>query len=81
VHRDNNQQADQKKALSQTRGTLMNIGLRSILLIAAVVLFVVAIFVDASRLNWLAAGLAVFAGAFLVGELGPGFGGRLRRRL
>jgi len=56
-------------------------GLRSILLLGAVVLFVVAIFVNRNQGNWIAAGLAVFAGAFLVGDLGPGLGGRLRGRL
>ena len=49
----------------------MNIGLRSLLLIAAVVLFVIAIFVnDVHVLDWIAAGLACTAGALLVGEMG-----------
>ena len=38
---------------------------------------VVAIFADKNAAKWMAAGLAVFAGAFLVSDLGPG----LRRRL
>ncbi len=57
-------------------------GLRTLLLLAAVVLFVVSIFVNKNQFNWLAAGLAVFAGSFLVADLsGGGFGKRLRRRL
>jgi hypothetical protein len=57
-------------------------GLRTILLLGAVILFVVAIFVDTNAVKWLAAGLALFAGAFLLGDLaGAGLGGRLRRRL
>jgi hypothetical protein len=58
----------------------MTLGLRSILLVAAVVAFVVAIFVDRNALKWLAAGLALFAGSFLVSDarLGRGLG---RRRL
>lgn len=55
----------------------MKLGLRSILLLVAVILFVVAIFADKNAVKWLAAGLAVFAGAFLLGEMG----GRLRRRM
>jgi hypothetical protein len=58
----------------------VNLGLRSILLLAAVVVFVVAIFVDQNALKWFAAGLALFAGSFLVSDarLGRGLG---RRRL
>jgi hypothetical protein len=49
----------------------MNIGLRSLLLLAAVVLFVIAIFVDISNeMDWIAAGLACSAGAVLVREMG-----------
>lgn len=49
----------------------MNIGLRSLLLLAAVVLFVVAIFVNISHeMDWIAAGLACSAGAVLVREMG-----------
>jgi hypothetical protein len=56
---------------------LVKLGLRSILLLVAVILFVVAIFADKNAVKWLAAGLAVFAGAFLLGDMG----GRLRRRM
>jgi hypothetical protein len=59
---------------------LVKIGLRAILLLAAVLLFVVAIFADTAKSNWISAGLACFAGAFLLGDL-AGAGGRLRRRL
>ncbi|HVS84724.1 MAG TPA: hypothetical protein VHD91_03760 [Gaiellaceae bacterium] len=49
----------------------MNIGLRSLLLLAATVVFVVAIFVnDANWSNWISIGLACSAGAVLVRELG-----------
>ncbi|HEY3211274.1 MAG TPA: hypothetical protein VGL18_16085 [Actinomycetota bacterium] len=50
----------------------MSLGLRSILLLAAVVAFIAAIFVDKDALKWIAAGLALFAGAFLVSETGLG---------
>jgi hypothetical protein len=57
-------------------------GVRTILLLAAVIVFVVAIFVDRNQFKWLCAGLALFAGAFLVSELaGGGLGKGLRRRL
>jgi hypothetical protein len=56
-------------------------GLRTILLLAAVIVFIVAIFVDKNQVKWVSAGMALFAGAFLLGELTPGFGGRLRRRM
>jgi hypothetical protein len=49
----------------------MNIGLRALLLVASVVLFVIAIFVNAvHQLDWMAAGLACSAGAVLVRERG-----------
>jgi len=59
----------------------VNIGLRSIVMIAAVVVFVVAIFVDKNQLKWIAAGLALFSGAFALGGVNTGVGARLRRRL
>lgn len=56
----------------------VKLGLRSILLLVAVILFVVAILAaNRNQGDWTAAGLAVFAGAFLLGEMG----GRLRRRM
>ena len=48
----------------------MNIGLRALLLVAAVVCFVIAIFTDTHWTDWIAAGLALYAGSVLVAELG-----------
>ena len=58
----------------------MTLGLRSMLLLAAVVVFVVAIFVDRNSLKWIAAGFALFSASFFVSDrsLGRGLG---RRRL
>jgi len=57
---------------------LVKLGLRSILLLVAVILFVVAILAaKRNQADWTAAGLAVFAGAFLLGEMK----GRLRGRM
>ena len=47
----------------------MNLGLRTILLAAAVVLFVISVFADDPTNLW-AWGLAAFAGAFLSDALG-----------
>jgi hypothetical protein len=47
----------------------MNIGVRTILLLAAVVLFVIAVFTDDPSDLW-SLGLAAFAGAFLSDALG-----------
>jgi sorbitol-specific phosphotransferase system component IIBC len=59
----------------------MNLGLRAILLIVAIIFFIIAIFSDTHAGDWLAAGLAVMAGAFVVEELGVNtrFGTRGRR--
>jgi len=48
----------------------MNLGLRTILLLVAVVLFVLAVFSDVRYPDLLALGLAAFAGAFLSDALG-----------
>ena len=48
----------------------MNLGLRTILLLAAVVLFVIALFSDSNYSDLLALGLAAFAGAFLSDAVG-----------
>ena len=48
----------------------MNFGLRTILLLAAVVLFVIALFTDENWSDLVALGLAAFAGAFLAEGLG-----------
>jgi hypothetical protein len=57
----------------------MRLGLRSILLIVAIALFVVAMLREANAVDMIALGLAVFAGAFLVGDVR--LGGRMRGRL
>ena len=48
----------------------MNLGVRTILLLAAVVLFVIAVFSDENFTDLLALGLAAFAGAFLSDAMG-----------
>lgn len=48
----------------------MNLGLRTILLLAAVVLFVICVFSDENYADLLALGLAAFAAAFLSDALG-----------
>ncbi len=50
----------------------MQFGLRTILLLVAVVLFVLAWLVDDNFTDFLTLGLAAFAGAFLVEALGWG---------
>ncbi len=47
----------------------MNVGLRALLLVAAVVSFVIAIFSDIHQGDWIAAGLALTTAAVLVREL------------
>jgi hypothetical protein len=48
----------------------MNLGLRAILLIVAVIFFVIAIFSDTHWTDFVAIGLACSAGALLVEEMG-----------
>jgi hypothetical protein len=48
----------------------MNVGFRTILLLAAVVLFVISVFSDENWPDLIALGLAAFAGAFLSDALG-----------
>jgi hypothetical protein len=48
----------------------MNLGFRTILLIAAVVLFVIAVFSDERWTDLVALGFAAFAGAFLSDAMG-----------
>ena len=60
----------------------MNFGVRTILLLAAVVLFVIAVFSTENYADLLALGLAAFAGAFLSDALGYAdrtFGNTTRR--
>ena len=52
------------------QGDSMNLGFRTILLIAAVVLFVIAVFSDERWADLVALGLAAFAGAFLSDAMG-----------
>jgi hypothetical protein len=56
----------------------MNITIRVILLAAAVVLFVLGLLIEDSRSDLVTIGLAAFAGAFLVDDLGVG--GRIGTR-
>jgi len=48
----------------------MNLGPRSLLLLAAIVLFVVAVFSDVHWADFVALGLACVAAAFVVDDLG-----------
>jgi hypothetical protein len=48
----------------------MNLGLRALLLIAAIIIFVIAALSDSNFGDLLAWGLACLAGALLVGETG-----------
>ena len=48
----------------------MNVGLRALLMLVALVFFVIAIFSDLHQGDFIAVGLACVAGAWLVGELG-----------
>jgi hypothetical protein len=48
----------------------MNVGLRALLMLVALVFFVIAIFSDLHQGDFIAVGLACVAAAWLVGELG-----------
>ena len=48
----------------------MNLGVRTLLFIAAIVCFVIAIFSDVHWPDWMAIGLICSVGAFLVAEMG-----------
>ena len=48
----------------------MNVGLRAILVVAAIVAFVIGIFSDTDQGDCIAAGLALYAGSELVGLMG-----------
>ena len=58
----------------------MNVGLRALLLVAAIVCFIIAIFVNRHVTDWMSVGLACTAGSFLVTDLGFGRGFGTRRR-
>ena len=48
----------------------MNLGIRTILFIAAIISFIICIFATEHFPDWLAIGLACTVGGFLVGEMG-----------
>ena len=48
----------------------MNVGLRALLMLVALVFFVIAIFSDLHQGDFISVGLACVAAAWLVGELG-----------
>jgi hypothetical protein len=48
----------------------MNVGLRALLMLVALIFFVIAIFSDLHQGDFIAVGLACVAAAWLVGELG-----------
>jgi len=48
----------------------VDFGLRTLLLIAATLLFLVAVFSDTNQGDWLSWGLAVFAFSFVLGDIG-----------
>ena len=48
----------------------MNLSIRTILFIAAIICFVIAIFSDVHWTDWTAIGLACTVGGFLVAEMG-----------
>ena len=48
----------------------MRLGLRAILLVAALICFVIAVFSDLHWPDWVAGGLALATGAVLVSEMG-----------
>jgi hypothetical protein len=54
------------------KGEPLNVdfGLRTLLLIAATLLFLVAVFSDTNQGDWLSWGLAVFAFSFVLGDIG-----------
>lgn len=58
----------------------MNLGLRSLLLLVAIILFVIAVFSDTNWSDLVAWGLAAFAASFLVGDSNLGSLASGRRR-
>jgi peptidoglycan/LPS O-acetylase OafA/YrhL len=57
----------------------MNLGIRSLLLLVAIILFVVAVFSDTNWSDLVAWGLAAFAASFLAGDTNLGsFAGNRR---
>jgi lysylphosphatidylglycerol synthetase-like protein (DUF2156 family) len=59
------------KLSASTEGEQVNITLRAVLLIAAVIIFIIAVFVSIEHeLDWIAIGLACATAAVLVAEMG-----------
>jgi len=58
---------------------LGNLGLRGILIIVAIILFIVAVFSDTNWPDLIAWGLAAFAASFLAGDVNLGSIGNNRR--
>ena len=56
----------------------MRLGLRTILVVVAVILFLLAALTDENAFDFLAFGLAVFAASFVVEDVVGGWGGRGR---
>ncbi len=51
----------------------MNLGLRTILLVLAVILFIVSALTEENRFDFMAFGLAIFAASFVVDDVVGGF--------
>ena len=54
----------------ERRTVNVNFGLRTLLLLVATLLFLVAVFSDTNQGDWLSWGLAVFAFSYVIGDLG-----------
>ena len=54
----------------ERRTVNVNFGLRTLFLLVATLLFLVAVFSDTNQGDWLSWGLAVFAFSFVIGDLG-----------
>jgi len=52
---------------------MMNLGLRTLLLVLAVILFIVSALTEENRFDFMAFGLAVFAGSFVIEDIVGGF--------
>ena len=54
----------------ERRTVNVNFGLRTLFLLVATLLFLVAVFSDTNQGDWLSWGLAVFAFSYVIGDLG-----------
>jgi hypothetical protein len=52
---------------------MMNLGLRTLLLVLAVILFIVSALTEENRFDFMAFGLAVFAASFVIEDVVGGF--------